>query len=297
VWPRGQYHHRAWLETIDVAAARARLPVLTALNPSAGVVPDFLAPPPSIEPVTVADELGQVLAHPHEAVLDEVRQSLASRPLRARHLVLDPLLADPDALLDQVVDELGWAWETLLAPFWAAVNRLLDADITYRSRQASRSGLGRVIDGLDPAIVRRGDDIHLAAGHIDPIELGGQGLALMPSAFVWPGIVLVHDGAWPATLVYPARGIAELWNRPPVPATAVVDVLGRTRALLLADLSLAATTTTLAARHSLSPAAVSNQLRRLHVAGLLSTVRLGKEVHYRRTPLADALLDSNRRLP
>jgi DNA-binding transcriptional ArsR family regulator len=283
-----------WLETIDITAARSRLPVLTALNPSSGVVPDFLAPPPTTESAGVAAELAQVLAHPLGSVIDQVRQSLASRPLRSRHLVLDPLLAQPSVLIEQVVNELGWAWEALLAPFWPVVSRLLDADVAFRSRQASRSGLGRVLDDLHPAITRHGDEIHLAGPHLDPTELRGDGLALMPSAFVWPDIVVVEPGEWPATLVYPARGIAELWTRPPAPANALVGVLGQTRALLLVDLSLTATTTALAARHSLSPAAVSNQLRRLHRAGLVSTVRLGKEVHYRRTALADALLAAHR---
>lgn len=45
--PRRQLYHRAWLQTIDTRAALARTPVLSALSPSRGWVPDFLVPPPT----------------------------------------------------------------------------------------------------------------------------------------------------------------------------------------------------------------------------------------------------------
>ena len=81
---------------------------------------------------------------------------------------------------------------------------------------------------------------------------------------------------------------------PPPPAR-LAGVLGRTRALLIADLAAPSTTTALAARHRLSPASVSAQLTRLREAGLVSSHRLGKEVHYQRTPVAEALIQADAR--
>jgi DNA-binding transcriptional ArsR family regulator len=124
------------------------------------------------------------------------------------------------------------------------------------------------------------------------IDPHGQGLSLMPSVFAWPDVFVNYEGGRPTTLVYPARGIGELWTAPPEPSHALAGVLGATRARLLADLGQPATTTALAARHGLSPASVSAQLTRLRAAGLVSSRRSGKEVHYRRTSLADAMVQA-----
>jgi DNA-binding transcriptional ArsR family regulator len=105
---------------------------------------------------------------------------------------------------------------------------------------------------------------------------------------------VAYEPPWPPTLVYPARGIGELWTvAPPAPAR-LAGVLGATRALLIADLAQPATTTSLADRHGLSPAAVSAQLGRLRDAGLVTSRRVGKEVQYQRTRAAEMLIHAAR---
>jgi DNA-binding transcriptional ArsR family regulator len=117
----------------------------------------------------------------------------------------------------------------------------------------------------------------------------------MPSAFVWPDLVVIDPPEAPPALAYPARGVGRLWSAPPVPPAGLAGVLGDTRARLLTGLTRPATTTALAGRLGLSPSSVSAQLHRLHDAGLASSYRLGKEVHYRRTPAGDDLLDATSR--
>jgi hypothetical protein len=60
--PPQQRFHASWLATIDPCAARKDLPVLLALNPRRGWVPDFLAPPPRAARRTFEDELAEVAA-------------------------------------------------------------------------------------------------------------------------------------------------------------------------------------------------------------------------------------------
>lgn len=289
---RQQLHHQPWLARIDRAAARRHLLVLTALNPRSGWVPDFLAPPPTRAERSFDDELVEVARYPPAAVARDLRRSLQSHPSRARRAVLEPLIATPEVALAQILTELTWAWKELLGPFWSTVHDLIDADIAYRSRQAARIGLGRALVDLHPDVGWR--DGTITVDHADDItvNLTGQGLSLMPSAYVWPHVLLVLDPPWPLTLVYPARGIGELWSAPPAAPSGLAGVLGTTRALLLTDLAQPASTTTLAARHHLSPAAVSTQLGRLRDAGLVSSRRLGKEVLYQRTGPADQLLQA-----
>ena len=289
--PRPATHQRAWLDTLDQAEARTRLVVLNALNPPSGWIPDFLAPPAQSGERSVEEELDDVASYRLADVATDLQRSLDSHPTRARRAVLEPLIAEPGAALETIVSELHWAWTRLIAPFWSPVHELITADIAYRSREISRSGLGQALSGLHSAVTWRDAAITIepAFEHL-ALDLAGRGLTFMPSAFLWPAVIFVHETPWPPTLVYPARGVGDLWSAPPAPPAALAGVLGPTRALLLADLAQPATTTALAARHRLSPAAVSAQLTRLRDAGLVTRHRLGKEVLYQRTPLAEHLI-------
>jgi hypothetical protein len=294
VMPEQQPYHRAWLDTVDRETAVRRLPVLLALNPHPGWVPDFLTPPAQSRSRRFGTELAAVARTPLDQVAGELHRSLRSRPTRARQAVLDELIADPARARRTIVSELRYAWTELLEPFWAPVRELIEADLAYRAEQVARLGFATTITDLHPKLSVTDDAVVIARGTDGPIELAGRGLALLPSAFVWPALVVVYESGWLPTLVYPARGIGELWTRRrPTPA-GLAGVLGRTRALLLDDLDRPVTTTTLALRNGLSMAAASTQLHRLHAAGLVSGQRVGKEVRYRRTALGESLLRANR---
>jgi DNA-binding transcriptional ArsR family regulator len=113
----------------------------------------------------------------------------------------------------------------------------------------------------------------------------------VPSVFLWPQVAAHIDRPWPATLIYPARGIAALWETPaPAAPGALGALLGRTRAGLLTALDQPASTTQLARSLGLTTGAVGDHLATLHGAGLLTKARSGRSVLYRRTPLGDALI-------
>jgi DNA-binding transcriptional ArsR family regulator len=291
---RQQQYHRTWLNTIDRDEALRRLPVLLALNPHNGWVPDFLTPPAEATTRSIDQELGAVAQTPPRQIAAELRRSLDSRPTRARHAVLDELITHPATARRRLVAELRYAWTELLAPFWQPVHDLIEVDLAYRTEQLGRHGFGTVLAGLHPAISVSDTTLTIARGIDGTIDLAGRGLALLPSAFVWPHLALVHEHPWPPTLVYPARGVGELWAERPGTPAALAAALGRTRALLLDDLDKPATTTALAARNALSMATTSADLRRLHAAGLITAQRVGKEVRYRRTTLGENLIRANR---
>jgi DNA-binding transcriptional ArsR family regulator len=96
---------------------------------------------------------------------------------------------------------------------------------------------------------------------------------------------------------YPARGIATLWEtRPPTPdprpptPDALVALLGRTRAELLAQLGAPATTGDLARGLGVTPGAVSRHLGVPRASGLVATHPDGRVVLHLRTDRAEALL-------
>jgi Family of unknown function (DUF5937) len=137
----------------------------------------------------------------------------------------------------------------LLAPWWERIRDLLDGDIAVRARRLADGGLERLFADLNPSIHLDGDTLAVSGRVAGLRDLAGEGLVLMPSAFVWPGVVLVLDPPWQPTLIYPARGIAGLWQPPAgqLPA-ALGRLLGRTRARLLLALAEPASTAILARR-------------------------------------------------
>lgn len=293
--PVQQRYHTAWLRTVDIPEARAHLPGLIALTPHHGWTPDFLVPPAQAVARTVEAELDEVARYPVDLVAADINRSLESSPTRARRAVLTPMSAAPGAALAQLVAELRYAWSHLVAPFWTPIQTLIDADIAHHSAKITQEGLGAALHGLHPDVTWAKDRITVNRSQDVHIRLAGRGLALLPSAFVWPHVVVVHDRPWAPTLAYPARGIGDLWATPAATSAGLTAVLGRTRALLLDSLDRPETTTALAARHRLSPGTTSTQLANLRAAALITSHRIGKEVRYRRTALGERLVRANRR--
>jgi DNA-binding transcriptional ArsR family regulator len=289
--PRSRPYLRPWWERVRDHRPAAELLALQSLR---GYTPDFLSQPPDSAAPSVADQLGAVRATPPGQVAAELARVDLSRCVSPT--AVRAMAADPEAARDRLADQLEDAWRRLVLPWWARVRELIDADIEYRSRLLAAHGLGDVVGGLHERIrweSEAGTDAIVISPAAEQLEraLGGDGLILMPSAFVWPSVTAIVDPPWRPTLAYPARGIgALLGGRTAAPAP-LARLLGRTRALILADLAEPASTTALAGRHRLAPATVSAHLSALENAGLLTRRRHGHEVRYRRTPLGRALAE------
>ena len=100
------------------------------------------------------------------------------------------------------------------------------------------------------------------------------------------------SSAEPPWLAYPARGIATLWQTTVPPGPEVMAALvGPAKAGLLHLLAEALPTVELARRLRVTPSAVSLHLRILHGSGLVTRVRDGRHVLYRRSALGDRLIE------
>ena len=105
-----------------------------------------------------------------------------------------------------------------------------------------------------------------------------------------PSLAAVVDPPARPALVYPARGIAELWQPTHTSHSgALASLLGRTRAALLESLAEPASTHTLARRHGLAPSTVSEHLTVLHDARLVIRRRHRHAVIYQQAPLGTEL--------
>jgi DNA-binding transcriptional ArsR family regulator len=183
------------------------------------------------------------------------------------------------------------AWHELLAQDWPALRAVCERDVVHRADLLSRGGWGAALAGLNKRITWRDGVIEVSRMVDASYELDGAGLLFVPSVFIWPSLGIFTDPPWPRAIVYPARGIAALWEpRPSAPPDALASLLGRSRARLLVALAEPASTTQLAKSLGLAPGAVGDHLAVLRDAGLASRARSGRSVLYRRTPLGDALV-------
>jgi DNA-binding transcriptional ArsR family regulator len=286
--PGGRPYHQTWHAAMAGEAARLHLAPLFAVNPRRGSVPDFLTPPPRQPAPRFRDQLDEIRATPPEQVTEELRRCRSTLTGKAQG-ALDQMLTDPAAARDLLADQVQAAWDRLVAPFWPRIQAVLDADVAYRSRQLTDHGLRPVIEGIDARITWDDGTVAVNDGVDLVVELRGRGLVLMPSAYNWPAVITIVDEPWQPTIVYPARGIADLWQQAAPPPDALVRLLGRTRAQLLAQLDRPASTGTLAALHGLSPSGTSKHLIAMRDAGLITGIRHGHEIRYARTRLGTEL--------
>ncbi|MFB6889749.1 DUF5937 family protein [Kitasatospora sp. NPDC056327] len=290
--------HRHWAAQVRprLAAAGPAVRRLAALVPPAGHLPDFLTPVPATAAPALAAELAAITATSPDRVRADLAVLAAERDGRLP-APLEPLRNDPAGRLPLLAADLEAYWDIALAPYWARIRALLDADVLHRARQAVGHGTARVLGDLHATVRWEGGALRLTGRHcaVDRLD-AAAGLVLVPSAFAWPRVLTRTLPPDPPQLAYPARGLAALWEHRPAGTApeALAAVLGRSRARLLAELDAPASTTELARRTGLSPAGVSQHLTALRAAGLTSAHRAGHAVLYARTALADALLDPER---
>lgn len=291
---RGRTYHRSWLMLVRPRAARLDLAPLLATLPRRGYVPDFLTPPPRTSRPSLRGQLAEIRATDPAQVareLERCRDTVGDEPYRG---LVTSLLPDPERAPDLLAARLHDAWVSLVAPYWGRIRALLERDVEERSRAMTRHGLRRVLDELHPKLRWSAPGLSLADRSDRIVQVGGRGFLLMPSAYLWPHVAATVEEPWPPTIIYPATGIAGLWQASAAPPGTLGRLLGRTRARVLTALDQPISTTALAAVTELSPAGVSRHLLALHDAGLICAARHGHEVRYRRTELGSALLHARR---
>ena len=288
--PQHRRYHMPWLDAVRSDLDQLELWPLLVLSPHSGWTPDFLTPAPAGPGADITGQLTQVRATPPELVAREVKLSLTQRSGEPVPKAAWRLLEDPLATRSMLADLLEQCWQLLIAPHWPRLRDRLQSDMLYRTQMLGDYGLERVLSELDPRARWTGDALVIDAPSAGRHQLAGGGLLLLPSVFVWPGLTAVIDPPARPTLIYPARGIAELWQ----PALtghseALARLLGQTRAALLESLAEPASTHILARRHDLAPSTVSEHLTVLHHAGLITRRRYRHSVIYQQTPLGTEL--------
>jgi DNA-binding transcriptional ArsR family regulator len=284
--PGGHSVHLPW-----VREARARLEgldysLLDALHPDGPYAPDFVAPPPRTPLPVVKEELDRVRATPADRVRLELSWTFEGREIPP---VARALYDDPRAVLPRLADLMGAYWERAIAPWWDAIRAVLEADIRQRARHLAGGGALELFAGLHADVRWHDGALIVDRTHEAEVELAGRGLQLVPAAFGWPHVGAMFDPPWQPALIYPPRGVGDLWAPAGHDPEALGELLGRRRAGILVALRHEASTTELARRLAASPAGVSEHLGVLRRAGLVRARRDGRAVLYSRTAAGDVL--------
>jgi DNA-binding transcriptional ArsR family regulator len=289
---RARDRYRALTREADVG-------VIDALHPPGWGV-DFLAPIPASVSTTIGELLDEVRSTPVEQAHREVAAALARQsragPARAGPARVEARIErilTGDQVTGYVADVLAVAWHALLEPEWPTLRAILERDVVYRAGQLVSRGWAAALGDLHPQLSWEQGRIvlHRMEGDADA-ALGGRGLLFVPSVFIWPKLALGLDPPWPPSLIYPARGVAALWEQSgrARPGTALDRLLGPSRAAILIALEEPASTTQLVATLGRSLGGIGDHLAVLREAGLISRARSGRSVLYRRTPVGDAVV-------
>ncbi|MFH8610678.1 DUF5937 family protein [Streptomyces sp. NPDC018029] len=194
------------------------------------------------------------------------------------------LLTDPAAVRARVRHTLEQCAEAFFDAAWADVAALLAADLRLKNDLLKHQGIGPALASVSAAVALApdGDCITVDKLQDKATAARGAGVTFIPSVYGRPHLVVVHAPGWQPVVQYP---VAE--PNPPEPVS--LETVGlRLEALahpvrlrLLRTLARGPHTTgELAHAWELTAPEVSRHLAVLRRAGLLTSRRRGRYIHY-----------------
>ncbi|WP_460406316.1 ArsR/SmtB family transcription factor [Actinophytocola sediminis] len=275
---------RPWLAE-QCPRGRASLRTVSPLMPPRGYFPDFLTPAASLDS-GLENGIEAVLCTPRR----RLRTELAEMATRTTLPAWTSRLADgePDAmrLLGRALRQHHAA---VLEPAWRQISERVQRDRQRRIQAQCAAGTEAMLRTFDGA-VRWESPVLIVDYPVDrDLRLDGRGLVLVPSYFCRGAPVALADPGLPPVLVYPATAPA----RSTTTGTELAQLLGHTRAAVLATLSDECTTSELARRAGVSASSASEHATVLRQAGLVTSTPYRNRVHHTLTTLGAALLAGN----
>jgi DNA-binding transcriptional ArsR family regulator len=277
-----------WRRSIRTKVTPDQMRLLLELTPSKGYSPDFLTPAESAPDFDSA--LEQALATPRQQIRSQLDLLGNWRPASpwTRELAQGGRMS---------MQKLGRAIRTYhdaaIAPYWKSIGTHVSADHAHRGEALARHGVDRLLSSLHPRVRWVAPVLQVLDMNDRDLYLDGRGIELQPSAFCWQVPTKLRDPDLKPILVYPiqhAPGILRQASMEAPSSDPLGSLLGATRAAALEATVSGCTTTELAKRCRISPAAASHQATVLREAGLITTRRAGASVRHEITQLGIWLL-------
>ncbi|MFJ2766354.1 ArsR/SmtB family transcription factor [Streptomyces sp. NPDC087300] len=253
--------------------------LLSPLLPPHGNSPDFLTPSLG-ESATLESAVDALVRTPRPRLRADLRRVAASRRLPGW---TESLAGGDGATLKQLGRALQTYHLEALAPFWRRVHAHVDADRVLRAHSLLEGGTEGLLAGLGPQFRWRAPVLEVDYPVEHELRLDGRGLTLQPSFFCWPTPITLADAELPPVLVYPIDHDMD-WTRAATGGRphdgALGALVGHTRAAVLRAVRTGASTVDLARRLDVTHPAVSQHMKVLRAAGLVTTVRrAGRSLH------------------
>ena len=281
--------HWGWFRSVPARPQSDGFRLMAVISGVDGYLPDFLTSTPSGD-MTPGQELDRLRRVPDEQLRNDLRK-MAIRSSGARQREIREMIDDPARARTAIVAAWQDVWETLLAPVWPQILRLLRADIGVRARRIADTGLADMIATLHSTVTWHDEAVRVQLPHYGAtVDCGGTGLVLVPSVMSTRRCSVLDEPPPLPTIFYPAHGISETWHQS---GTGILDaltaLLGSARARLVLELQQPLSTTECAQLTGLAASTASHHLTVLRDAGLVDSRRAGARVLHTRTPLGEAL--------
>jgi DNA-binding transcriptional ArsR family regulator len=194
------------------------------------------------------------------------------------------LLADPSAVRARVRHTLEQCAEAFFDAAWTGVAVQLATDLRLKNDLLKRQGIGAALASVSGAVTLApdGDCIVVDKLQDNATAAHGTGVTFIPSVFGRPHLVAVHAPGWQPVVQYPVADPTPSETVSLETVTLRLEALAHpVRLRLLRTLARGPHTTgELAHAWELSSPEVSRHLAVLRRAGLLTTRRHGRYVHY-----------------
>ncbi|GAA4209557.1 winged helix-turn-helix domain-containing protein [Actinocatenispora rupis] len=270
----------------DRSALRAAREVLLPLAPVSSYFPDFLTPHAGL--YGLEEGIDAACATPRRQLAAQLA-TLAARSGPPAWGVYLPRHRTSD--LHRLERALRRWFHAALAPRWPELRRRVAAEHALLARAGAKHGPDGVLSGLRPFSVWHPTERFLEAPYpMDrDLRLAGRGLTIVPSWFCCTAPVTLAGDDQPPVLVHP------IGHQPPPPTglDPLARLIGRTRAELLAAVTVATPAPELCARTGVSRAQVSRHLAALRDNHLVTETHRHGRTYYTRTELGDRLADGH----
>lgn len=289
--------YRPWMTEARNTLHGLEFPFMEAVLPPRSYMADFVTPTPDRLICELETELERIRATPLDVIRGNVEKLIDLHgETEHRHA----FLAYPYESMECLIDEIRVYWRRTLAAHWDRMMPRLDDDILRHARELALHGAHTMLNQVSPAM--RYDDLLIQLDKSKStceiinkdVSLNGRGLYLVPTM-----LTCIDHIYWQIVpefepmLIYGAHGSGLWYESPelPNPEKELVMALGEGRARVLLSLANPAPTSELARRLHMTSGALSQQLKRLRGAGLVTTQRRGYFVYYGLSERGQKLID------
>ncbi|WP_327289683.1 DUF5937 family protein [Streptomyces sp. NBC_01198] len=207
------------------------------------------------------------------------------------------LLKDPAGVRARVRETLRQCGEAFFDAAWPGITAQLAADIRLKADLRVRQGLGPALASVSAAVTLDHDGERILVDKLqdNATSARGSGVTFIPSVFGHPHLVAVHSPGRRPTLQYPVAAGSTSGQVPLETVQLRVEALAHpVRLRLIRTLARGPHTTgELADAWGLTPPEVSRHLALLRRAGLVTSRRRGRYVHYALDLTATATLGAD----